>query len=287
MEKQQIEQVVIETLRRGIHFAHREVSPATPLYIALEDRLRILVFNSVAAAEVDVELRLQLPDGQVIPWRGQFFPTNNRASNSFEQDLAEGFLLDVSVSTPTAAVRAGACYVVLQIIRGTGANAIVMRSLLANYVTTGMAVGWPEGPSGSSVQGQGLAYAFTVANPAAGADWVATVPTGARWLVQFVSAALTTSAAVATRVPQIQIKDAGGTIVWENSGDNTVAGVTNAQYSWAGGVPLQGNNNVNQMPIPDFCYLLQGFTIGPLTPGLQAGDQWSAIRVTVVEWIEQ
>lgn len=286
-EAKQIAQEIIETLRREVHFERRNLQPATTLYVTVEDRLRVLIFNSVAGAEVDLQLRMQMPDGQVIPYVRQLLPSSNRASNSFEQDLAEGFLLDCSVSTPTAGLRAGACYVVVQIIRGTGANAIVVRSLLANYVTTGMSVGWPEGPSASSVQGQGVVLAVPVSNPAAGADWTVTVPTGARWQVQGVTATLATSATVATRVPQFEIRDAGGVLLYTQGGASVAAGVAASQFSWTGGVPQQANNQRAIEPLPDFCWLAQGMAIDTTTASIQVGDQWSSIRILVVEWIEQ
>ncbi len=287
LEKKEIEQVVVETLRRGVHFGVRDVQPATNLYLALEDRLRILVFNSVAGVEVDFTARLQMPDGQVIPYVRQLFPTSNRASNTFEQDMAEGFLLDISISTPTAAVRAGACYVLVQIIRGTGANAIVVRSLLANYLTTGLSIGWPEGPSGGSVQGTGLIRSVQVGNPAAGADWITTVPTGARWLVQAVFARFLADANVATRQIVLQIKDASANKLVELPGAFAPTAGQGQNYVYLGGV----NNNTgigdSVQPLPDVASYLQGFTIGTATTSIQVGDQWSQISLFVQEWIEQ
>src|SRR5437016_161510 len=88
------------TWPRGAHFGHRGLNPATNLYITVEDRLRVQIINSAAGAEVDVTARIQLPDGQVIPMRQQLFPTSNRALNTFDFDLAEGFLLDLTATSP-------------------------------------------------------------------------------------------------------------------------------------------------------------------------------------------
>lgn len=287
MERKAFEQAIIETLRRGVHFGLRDVQPATNLYVALEDRLRVLIFNSVAGAEVDVNVRLQLPDGQVIPWRGQFFPTSNRASNSFEVDFAEGFLLDVSVSTPTAALRLGACYVVVQVIRGTGANAIVMRSLLANYLTTGMSVGWPEGPSAASVQDNGLVRSVQVSNPAAGSDWNVTVPTGARWQVQSVTEVFTASATVANRGLQL-VADDGANILAIGEDQGSITAGQTGTFSFFLGANSIGGLAFNMASVAWVSPVLQqGFRVRSNTVGLQAGDQYSAIFLLVLEWIEQ
>lgn len=287
MAEKELVRELIETLHREVRFGKHDVQPATNLYVTVEDRLRVLIFNSTAAAEVDVLWRLQLPNGEVIPFVRQLFPTSNRASNSFEQDLAEGFLLDCSVSTPTAALRAGACYVLVQIIRGTGVNAIVVRSLIANYLTTGLSIGWPEGPSQGSVQGNGLARSFNLGSFTAGTDFTVTVPTGARWLVQNLEATLVTSAAVATRQVVIEVLDNNGLLCWAAPASSTQTASLTDTYSFTGGVNPGGTAPNFITPLPDVVQLAQGFKIVTVTTALQAGDQWTAAVINVIEWIEQ
>jgi len=274
------------TMPRSAQFANYDVEPAANLYITVEDRLRVLLFNSVAGAEVDITLRLQLPSGEVIPMQRAMLPANNRAVQTFEFDLAEGFLLDIAAVTPTASVRSGACFVVAQIIRGTGANAVPSRTLISNYVTSSNLIGWPEGPAQNPVQGNGLARSVQVANPAAGADWVTSVPAGARWLVQSVRAVLTASAAVANRIVHLVITDGGGNTLFNVAASgNQVAGQA-IGWSACGGVQAALNDGAGLLPLPDVASYLQGWTIGTATTAKDAGDQWSAISLNVLEWIE-
>jgi hypothetical protein len=62
----------------------------------------------------------------------------------------------------------------------------------------------------------------------------------------------------------------------------TIAGQSNFYY-WAPGAPqLTAGNQLNQW-IPSDLILLPGATIGPVTAGLLAGDQWG----TPVMWVEE
>lgn len=274
------------TLPRGAHYALTGLNPATQLYITVEDRCRVQIVNSVAGVEVDVTARIQLPNGEVIPMRQQFFPASTRALITFELDLTEGFLLDVAVTTPTAAIHVGNTFVLVQIIRSTGANAIPSRTLISNYVSTGLSLGWPEGPNQQSVQGTGAVSSFVVANPAAGSDIAVSVPTGARWLMQSFAGQLVTSAAVANRIPHIVISDIGGNQLWNVAAPAAQVASTTVRYSACGGVAVSSNDNATIMPIPDVALNFQGFSFNTLTTGLQAGDQWQNIRISIVEWLE-
>jgi len=277
----------IETLHRGAHFSARDLNPATPLYITVEDRLRISLFNVFNAPTVNITLRIQLPDGQVIPMVQAMTPASTRAAVTQELDLAEGFLLDLSVTTPTAAIRVGGLFAVAQIIRGTGANAILVRTLLSSYVTTGGSVGWPEGPNQLSTAGQGFLRAINQGNPAAGANWSVTVPNGARWLIQSVESRLVTSAAVANRIPHIVITDGAGDELFNSPASAAQAASLTVRYSACGGVQAAVNDGAAIVPIPDVASMLQGWTIGVTTTAIDVADQWSNIWLNLVEWNEQ
>jgi len=125
----------------------------------------------------------------------------------------------------------------------------------------------------------------TIVNPAAGADFLVTVPAGVTWYVIAVNATLVTSATAATRVPQIQIKDSGGHLLYMESGQSQIASLTGI-WSWAPAVPTSQANNVAVVPLPAELYLQGGATIGTTTPNIQAGDQWSNISVYVLQLAE-
>ena len=274
------------TWLRGDRFAHRDLNPESSTYVTVEDRVRVLISTSVAAVEVDVAMRIQLPDGQIIPILKQFFPTSARAVNIFEFDLCEGFLLSMNVTTPTAAVRRGGCFADIALIRSTGTNAISYRSLMDGYVITNQAFGWPDDSDYAGVEGPGLIRSVQVANPGAGADWSTTVPVGARWELLALNAQFATSAAVAARVPQIQLADNVPNVLFNGASSTSQAASLTYQYSAAeGGTPLV-NAPAAMVELPHNALLLQGWTIRSVTTAIQGADQWSNIWLMVQEWLE-
>jgi hypothetical protein len=271
------------TLARGALFQAGDLNPATNLYITVEDRLRVQIINAVAGIEVDVTARIQLVDGQVIPMRQVISPAATRAVITTDFDLCEGFVLDLTITTPTAAARAGGCFVLCSLIRGQGTNAIPSRILVSNYLSSGNAIGWPEGPSQPSTQGPGLVRSLQQANPVAGADWVVTVPVGARWVLQSLSAQLVTAVAVANRFPHLQIRDGAGNVMWDTAAAAAQAASLTVRYSATGGVQAVVVDTSAVLPIPDLVQLLQGWTIQTATGAIQAADQWQNIWLNVVE----
>jgi hypothetical protein len=271
---------------RGARYAHRDLNPATQLYITVEDRLRIAILCFTGGVEVDVIARIQLPDGQVIPMRQQIFPANSTVVQNFDYDLCEGFLLDLSITSPTAALRIGTLFAVAQIIRGTGANALPSRTLIANYVTTGNLIGWPEGPNQQSVQGAGGPFTIIQNNPAAGADWTFPVPTGIRIIAQSLSAQLVTAVAVANRVPHLQLLDANNNVTWDCAASAAQAASLTVRYSACGGIQPAINDNSAIIPLPDQALLLQGWKLRSVTTAIQAADQWQNIWINCLGWVE-
>jgi len=274
------------TLPRGVDYSRDDLNPAVNLYVTVEDRLRVSILCQTAATEVDVIARIQRPDGQVIPMLQQIKPASSAAIQNFEFDLTEGFLLDVSATTPTAAIRVGAIFVIVELIRGTGANAFASRVLVSNFVSTSVVIGWPEGPNQASVQNAGQVTASLGGNPGAGNEINIQVPAGVRWLLQSFNTQLTTSATVANRTPHIRITDAAGNLFWDCAASAAQAASLTVQYSACGGVQPTFNDNSAIFPVPDVMMLLQGWRIRTLTTNLQAGDTWLNPNVNVISWPE-
>lgn len=276
----------IYTQPREAEFRDHRLNPAAELYVTLEDKFRLTVINSMVGIEIDVGMRIQLPDGQIIPMSFQVFPVGTRTVQTFDFGLAEGFLLSISASTPTAAARKGQCFVNLSLIRGSGTNAIDLADLTEGYVVTGNDVGWPWPDAGYSVDGAGLVKSTNVANPAAGADWQTQVPAGARWQLQSISAQLVTAAAVANRAVHFQLANNAGVVYFDIPASGfQVAALTN-RYTWAAGNPSTSFDSSFVANIPAGVQLLQGFFVGTVTTGIQAGDQWQNIQASFIEWME-
>lgn len=130
-----------------------------------------------------------------------------------------------------------------------------------------------------SVSGIGAVSVVTaVGNPAAGADWSFVVP-ATRQLI-CVTALLTTAVAVANRTPQLKLATATPvTIVLSPLAPAQVASLADT-YVWFPGAPLSAAAAATiTAPIPTVT-LAANSTIGTVTAGIQAADQWSAIVLT-------
>jgi len=120
-----------------------------------------------------------------------------------------------------------------------------------------------------------------VTSPAAGADWSQSVPASHLWGLFAVTATLTTSAVVANRQVRLVLGD----------GTNTYASLTAPAvqaaylahvYSWLLGVTPIALGLQQLAPLPELT-LPEAWTVGVSTLALDVGDQWSAIRLGIVD----
>jgi len=119
------------------------------------------------------------------------------------------------------------------------------------------------------------------ANPAAGADWLATVPAGHVWRVLGISAQLTTSAAVANRIPFIALGDGVATF-WDTPFRDEIAASLSFRYRLFPTAGAIGYESWEFAPMPEVD-LMPGWTVGSSTTSLQAADQWLNIAINVVD----
>lgn len=115
--------------------------------------------------------------------------------------------------------------------------------------------------------------------PAAGADW-SNVP-GVGKTPLCVRARLVASATVANRTPQLVVTDGGGnTLFFAPAAPAQTAGQT-VDYCWYPGAPITtAAGAVVLGPMPALP-LAANWTVGTVTGGLQAGDQWSALNIVL------
>lgn len=126
---------------------------------------------------------------------------------------------------------------------------------------------------------------ITVANPAAGAEFLYTIPALRTVILLQAYWVLTCDANVANRVPSIVLTDGTDTI-WHN---HTATPVTAGQVALIGhSAGIMGwespnaGGSINLGPLPLPCFLNPGFTIGSDNDSIQVGDQISAIRLTML-----
>jgi hypothetical protein len=133
----------------------------------------------------------------------------------------------------------------------------------------------------------GVPKVLTQANPAAGADLVLTVPGGKVWEVWAVNATLVTSAAAASRMPQLLVDDGATTALRIAASAFQVATQTTL-YTWVAdfGSAIGVANSSWSLPIPARLALGSGYRVRTSTLAIDAADQWSAITFFVVEYFD-
>lgn len=252
-----------------------------------EDQLRIGVANSLTGVTVSVQGRF-LPLGKSSPEPFRFFvtPTSDRMMTEVDFPIGVGYLLNVSAIVSSGAPLIGQTYIMLQIIRGFGAK-VVLGCLLGGYVTASQHLAYPGSPIQSSIEGGGVIRSITGTAPAAGAEWVETVPTGARWQLQYLRAALTTDGTAGARWPALEFASTLADVVYMHTPLQLVAGQSR-NFMWGIGMTydtLVGTAGAfGALPVDH--RLLAGFTIRSRGFSLAAGDQWTTPIYVVQEWLE-
>lgn len=127
----------------------------------------------------------------------------------------------------------------------------------------------------------------TAANPAAGAEVLATVPVGKWWDILAVKFVLVTSAAAANRRPALTIDD-GTTEFWRwRAGVDQAASLTRTyQFLAQLNVEVDRSTTFNEMyePLDEGLVLGPGYRIKTVTQALDVADDYGAPVLYVVEY---
>jgi hypothetical protein len=252
-----------------------------------EDNLRLTVANSLAGAVVAVAYRTAPTPTTTQSNKQSFPPTSDRAINTFEFSIGEGYLLNVVAFASSGAPKRGQTFAKLEVIRGLGSAALVLGCVFAGYVTPNQPIAWPGSPIESSTDGDGYTRVIAGTDPAAGAEASETVPPGARWELLDFFVQLATDATVAARRAGIFFDD-GSAPYYRSPQPGTVAASAAMDNYWAQGSALE------TAPLPDVSVanlaaghrLLAGHRIRTATNNLKAGDNLGQPRYVVREWLE-
>lgn len=271
--------------RNLVQFTRWRVEPYPAVYITQDDIILVKVWSPNAASTVNISLRIQTPDGDVVPCFYSY-SINTVGGTPAQQviEQIEAFILSATVETPGAP--AGQCYVQLMIVRGRGTGDQCAGQLLCSgYPGASAAIGFPQTPATTPAAGAGMTAAATVANPAAGADWTYTVPAGVQQTLISVRAVLTTGATAPTAPVLLRITSPTGQIIADVAALSTQATGVAVTYMWSAGAQSSSSANFQQMSLPTGLRLLPGSTIQTVTAGIVATDQWSAITITYTQFI--
>jgi len=225
-------------------------------------------------------------NGQIYTDHLEFAILTNRGGQSQAFDLAEGYILSITAAAKNAVFR-GQTYARIYLNRGvlSGTSTNFGQVLIADYITQNGLATWPGGRIWSGVEGPGFLTGVQV-SPAAGADFIYNVGTPGRNRIRSASGTFTASATVANRNIQVSINDNGLT-VWQASASVAVTAGQVVQVSFGNIQQTAGIVATDLIvPIPVDVYLHSGGQFRSLVQNIQAGDQWSAVGLSVEDWLE-
>lgn len=252
-----------------------------------DDRLRIVSFNSLTGVVVAIQGYRMDPAGEKHPLRQVHTPNTDRTVATDDFALGAGALLNLTVFAAAGAPLIGQTFVILQLVRGVGAAAVVLGTLLAGYVTARQPLGWPGSPIVSSLEGEPVIRVVTGTDPAAGAEVSETVPTGARWELLSVRYTLVTSAVAGARRSRLVLTTPGSAVFVSLLPATTQAASDNLPYLWAPNLPSASIATTGlQQPLTQRAILPAGAMLGTSTQAVDAGDNYADVTFAVREWLE-
>lgn len=273
----------------------KRLPPPSQLYVGVDDVLRVAAASSQTGEVVTVNYRLlRAADGKVVVGQFTVAPGSNRAIVVKDNSLAEGFLLSASCMAAVATTR-GQTFARLLLNPKALGSGQPAQMLMADYVTTAMAPGFPNGRVLGPMEGPGFTHAVTIPNPAAGADWSVLVPQNAVWRPLAWAMTLNTGAAAGSRTVALALVDGvlSATVYFGGAANSQPA---NGVVAYSGGrnAPLFTAASVfgANVAMPDV--ILRGRvgppaqqdTIETVTGGLLAGDTWTGGALLVEEWLD-
>lgn len=272
-----------------VSFLLKNASTPSTLYIERDDSLLIVAATSQTNEVITFNLRIMTPDGRIQDNQFVVRPANTRAVTTQAQTLAEGYLLSLS-AIATVAVTRGQTFARCMIVRSGAGIGGAAQMLFADYVTTFVTSGYPNGRILAPTEGPGLITTRNVAAPAAGVDWSVQPPTNARWRIVSWSGLFVASATVANRQVAAFVSSVPGSPWIAGPLANITAGQS-ANVSAAGITPyVSVLGQIIMLPLPPQLILTNGAvvlqTMGVQTVGLQVGDQWTNINLLIEEWLD-
>ena len=252
-----------------------------------EDSLRLTAHNSVVGVTISVNYRVFSAAALTQASRYTFRPAADALASVTEFTIGTGYLLNVSVYASSGAPRVGQTFVRLQVIRGRGAAATVLGTIVQGYLTAEQDLGWPGSPIETSLTGGGTSRAIVGTRPAAGGLVAETVPEGRRWELLSLSASVTTSAHPGDRRPLL-FAFAAGVLAWISPASGVAPPSRQTELSWMQGMPHDAPLSAVRLTagLPTSMHLIAGSLVYVGVENGAADDQWEAPALVVREWLE-
>jgi hypothetical protein len=272
-------------------FASRNIQPPAGHYIDRDDNLSISWWSSINPTAFEVRGRILVTGGKVREVRSTITSPAGNARQLVQQfqGLTPGFLLDLACFPAAGVITTrGQVFVSVGLARGPAGAPFGTRVLVQGYLENFIALQWPGTPILGFLDGVGNIRYIHGATPAAGTDSVETVPTGARWSVQFYDIGFSCSGAALNRNVSLQARVGG-----VNVGDaitlvQQTAGQVGFRYTWQPAGPLLAIQAVSVNPnviYPKY-QLSAGHQLVTHVYMMDAADQLTAPDYVVEEWLQ-
>lgn len=278
-----------ETIIRPGAAASGRVTPASfPFFTTGEDNLRVTSYNSAPGVSLKINGRLLDTAGRANADSWDHTPNTDRSAKSTDLTLSGSTLLNLTVFSAAGTPLQGQTYVIVSLIRGIGAGAIVLGTIVQGYVTSNQALGFPGSALQQSTEGSGSVRTIVATVPAAGAEVAETVPAGARWELLLFSARFAPQVTVGiNRMPMLYAQLGGQNLFFVPIA-RTVDAPNVLSCNWSSGLGLQANtlSVFTATGLPVSIPLLAGTVLATLTDGMQPADTYTSANYTVREWLE-
>jgi hypothetical protein len=260
---------------------------AGAVYLRNEDTVRLSSFSNTAGLTVSLRGVIVGLGGDPKTFTLDVVTDATRARKSVTARLGPGFVLYGAISVSGGSPNPGDVYATVEAMSGDGAGAVPLALLASGTPTTGSAVPFSGQAQGAVNVPAPAPRVITVTTPAAGAEWSQTIPAGVRWQLLDTSFLMTASAAAANRQVALRTTDGATTTAQAGPSISQTASQVDQYTFFPGAVQIQGGITPTLYTIFPFpsLVLLPTHTIGSISQSLQAGDQYSAIRLSVLESI--
>lgn len=253
-----------------------------------EDTIRTTSHNAATGVVIAIQGRMWSAARGISTFGFTHTPNTDRSAKTELFQLGEGYLLNLSVFAQSGAPRMGQTFVRVQVIRGFSGATYVLGTLVQDYLTSNQDLAWPGSPIRKSNDGPGYPRLIDGTAPAAGAESVEVVPTGASWEILTILHEFTTSAAAADRIVHITATDGATDFLTIRSGFAPQAAGFTLRHHFAVGAPEQipGDTVGIIRALPSSLVLRGGQSLETNTTGIQAGDQYGSPDTLVIERLE-
>ncbi len=269
------------------------VPSALPFIVTGEESLRVVTYSESEVFRINVHWRMLTADRRsiqvfsetVVPETGVFVRTTRDFS------LGPGLILNIGALVTGATVRYGQVYIRVSLVRGTGAAAAILGTLIADYLTDRLPVGWPGSPILHSPDAKNVFFRLSSGAGVPGAQLSNTVPNNARWQLVSWAATLTTDATVATRVARLVCDDGAPA---NRLAHSTIAfGLTAGlawRVAWCQGMPIDTAISTVAPAVtggwPIDLIIFGGSRLLTEVDNMQAGDAWGPAQLSLRQWVE-